>query len=103
MLRFPVDRIIAGQHRGEYTEENTALACPYCNGKKGPNIASVVPGTQGPPVALFNPRTERWADHFAFEGARVVGLTSTGEATASLLAMNAEERLELRSARGYGA
>lgn len=102
MLRFPVDRVIAGQHGGQYTEANTALACPHCNAKKGPNIASVEPGTDGPPVPLFNPRLDRWAEHFRFEGPLIIGLTPSGKATANLLDMNAEERIELRTARGYG-
>lgn len=102
VLRFPVDRIVAGQHGGVYTAENTALACPHCNGKKGPNLTSLVPGTSSPPVPLFNPRTERWSAHFQFRGPIIVGITDVGRATVALLDMNADERVSLRAARGYG-
>lgn len=102
MLRFPVDRIIAGQHGGDYTRENTALACPLCNGKKGPNIASVDPGTTEPILPLFNPRADKWSDHFQFNGPYIVGLTPTGRATAALLNMNADRRIDLRKDKGYG-
>jgi hypothetical protein len=102
MLRFPVDRVIAGQHGGQYTPDNTVLACPHCNRKKGPNIASVVPGTSNP-IALFNPRTEVWAQHFTFHGPIIVGSTVTGEATVALLDMNADVRVALRKLREIGA
>ncbi len=39
-------------------------------------------------MPLFNPRTQSWADHFRWEGERVVPLTPTGRATAAALAMN---------------
>lgn len=32
---FPIDHIIAQQHRGEMTFENLALSCPHCNYHKG--------------------------------------------------------------------
>jgi hypothetical protein len=50
----------------------------------GPNIASVDPGT-GRLVPLFNPRTDRWSDHFRAEGGRIVALTPAACATAALL------------------
>ena len=101
VLRFPVDRILSEQHGGTYTPENTALACHYCNSKKGPNIASVEPGTSGPIVPLFNPREQTWSEHFEFQGATIVGLTPTGRATVSLLDMNADKNIELRLKAGY--
>jgi hypothetical protein len=101
IFRFPIDRILSEQHGGNYTPENTALACHYCNRKKGPNIASVEPGTTGPVVPLFNPRKDRWDEHFKFQGAVLVGLTPTGRATVALLDMNNPKNVELRSKAGY--
>lgn len=101
VFRFPVDRIISEQHGGTYSLENTALSCPYGNRKKGPNIASIVPGTNGPLVPLFNPRADDWARHFEFRGRVIVGLTPTGRATVALLDMNAPKNVELRSKAGY--
>lgn len=101
VFRFPIDRILSEQHGGSYTPDNTALACHYCNRKKGPNIASVEPGTTGPVVSLFNPRTDTWSEHFAFQGSVIVGLTPTGRATVALLDMNNTKNVELRSKLGY--
>lgn len=39
-------------------------------------------------MPLFNPRTQAWAEHFRWEGERVVPLTPTGRATVAALAMN---------------
>ena len=42
---FPLDHIIAQQHRGQTTYENLALSCPHDNYHKGPNIAGeILPG-----------------------------------------------------------
>jgi hypothetical protein len=97
VLLFPIDRIISEQHGGDYTEDNTALACHYCNRKKGPNIASVEPGTSEPIIRLFNPRSDRWSEHFELRGAVIVGLTPIGRVTATLLDMNSAKNIELRS------
>lgn len=84
---FQIDHIIAQKHRGETVAENLALACYYCNSYKGPNIAGIDPIT-GRMVRLFNPRAQRWRDHFAWEGARLVGRTPVGRATVQVLWMN---------------
>jgi HNH endonuclease len=96
-LPFQLDHIIARQHRGPSTEENLALACPECNHQKGPNIASIDWRT-GELVRLFNPRKDRWADHFRWNGAALEGMTPIGEATVRVLGINHSVRLELRKA-----
>lgn len=48
-------------------------------------------------VPLFNPRKDNWHEHFGWQGVRIGGLTPTGRATALLLQMNAERRLERRA------
>ena len=98
--RFPVDRIVAGQHGGEYTHENTALSCHECNEKKGPNLSGV-DHTNNSIVPLFNPRTQSWTEHFEFNGVLIVGKTATGRATARTLGFNQPDRLELRRELGY--
>ena len=62
---------------------------------KGPNLTSIDPDS-GVMVALFNPRQDVWTDHFVLRHGHIVGLTSTGRATARLLNMNAARRVELR-------
>ena len=79
-----VDHIVAKQHGGPETPDNLALACLRCNLCKGPNLTGIDPTTMQV-VALFHPRQDRWADHFAYLGARIGGLTPTGRATVELL------------------
>jgi hypothetical protein len=43
----------------------------------------------GDVVLLFNPRKHDWAKHFAWSGAKAVGLTAVGRATVITLRMNA--------------
>jgi|SRR6185369_7368467 hypothetical protein len=87
------DHVIATQHRGQTTLENLALACLQCNRAKGPNIASVDPQTNRI-VPLFNPRTDKWSEHFRVQGAQLIALTAVGRATAALL--NDRDRAEAR-------
>jgi hypothetical protein len=89
------DHIIAKQHGGKTIMENLALACMQCNRCKGPNIASVDRETNLI-VPLFNPRTNRWSDHFRSDGGRIKPLTDVGRATAALLEFDHKEREEIR-------
>ncbi|MBE9012116.1 HNH endonuclease, partial [Pseudanabaenaceae cyanobacterium LEGE 13415] len=45
-------------------------------------------------VAFFNPRQQRWQDHFIWtaDGLRILGVTSTGRATCQRLDINDEAR-----------
>lgn len=91
-----VDHIIAEKHDGKTESDNLAYACPRCNRFKGTDLGSFDPLT-GQFAFLFNPRTQTWGEHFAFEGEAIVGLTAVGRTTAKLLQMNTEERLTERS------
>jgi hypothetical protein len=94
---FHIEHVVARQHGGPTDESNLALSCHHCNLHKGPNLTGVDPDT-GTVVLLFNPRTQAWPEHFALQGATVVGLTPTGRATARLLDMNDPARVQLRAA-----
>ena len=98
------DHIIATQHGGRTELENFALACIQCNRLKGPNIASVDPEAKRV-VPLFNPRTDRWAEHFRTEGGRIVPVTPVGRARAALLGFADPDRegarRKLWRAHGY--
>jgi len=94
--RFHVEHVVAQQHRLDDGPPNLALACARCNLQKGTNLASVDPVT-GEIVPIFNPRVDKWGEHFAFRGSEIRGLTPTGRATVRLLQMNARHRVELRS------
>ncbi|HEY0455206.1 MAG TPA: HNH endonuclease signature motif containing protein [Verrucomicrobiae bacterium] len=89
------DHVIGTQHGGHSTLDNLALACAQCNRIKGPNIASVDPQTQQI-VPLFNPRMEKWTDHFRMEAGRIVPMTAPARATARLLRFDQPERQEAR-------
>lgn len=90
-----VDHIIAEKHDGKTEFDNLAYACARCNRFKGTDLGSFDPLT-GQFAFLFNPRTQVWSEHFAFEGEMIVGLTAEGRTTVKLLQMNSEERLAER-------
>ncbi len=89
------DHIIAKQHGGKTRADNLALACARCNLHKGPNIAGVDPQT-AKLTRLFNPRTDRWTDHFRWRKARLVGPSAIGRTTVVVLAINHPYRVALR-------
>jgi len=94
---FPpqVDHIVSRKHGGSAAPENLAYACVVCNRYKGSDIASIDPRT-GEIVRLFNPRSDRWTDHFQIEGAVIQTVSNVGSATARLLRLNAPDRTSER-------
>jgi 5-methylcytosine-specific restriction endonuclease McrA len=94
-LRFHVEHILPRQHGGGDDDSNLALACFHCNLHKGPNLTAIDPLSANV-VVLFNPRTQRWDDHFSVLHGVVTGLTPAGRATVRLLAMNDPSRVRLR-------
>lgn len=92
---FQVDHIIARQHRGTDDLENLAFACFNCNTHKGPNIASIDPATDQL-VRLFNPRRDKWSEHFVYQGALAIGLTPIGAATIDVLNINDADVVAIR-------
>lgn len=95
VLPHEIDHIRARKHHGPTTLDNTCLACAYCNGAKGPNAAGYDPET-GELVPLFNPRTDAWHDHFAWDGAVLRAMTPVGRATLDVLRINDPSRVEHR-------
>jgi len=89
------DHLIALKHGGETVSANLALACFDCNRFKGPNIASLDPVT-GELVPLFNPRMQRWSEHFRLNGGKIIPLTTIGRATEKMLRLNIHRRVEAR-------
>jgi hypothetical protein len=74
---------------GKTTFDNVCLACRSCNEFKGDSTEATDPWI-GETVSLFNPRLQRWSDHFAWsiDSTRVEGLTAIGRATIVRLQMN---------------
>lgn len=89
------DHIIAEKHGGETSYENLAWACFDCNRFKGSDIASRDP-LSDQLVPLFDPRGQRWRDHFEFREGSIRGLTPIGRATERLLKLNLPKRVEVR-------
>ncbi len=87
-----IDHIISRKHGGDSDLSNLAFACMRCNLWKGSDIASLDPLT-GDLVPLFNPRTQRWSDHFRINGPVIEPLTPIGRATARLLRLNLDQRV----------
>ena len=94
-LRFQIDHIIAEQHGGETELSNLALSCGRCNRHKGPNLAGFDPITKSI-IRLFHPRTDRWGDHFKWNGAVLRGISEIGRVTVSVLEINDTEEIATR-------
>ncbi|MHB1541970.1 MAG: HNH endonuclease [Steroidobacteraceae bacterium] len=86
-LRFHIEHIVPRQHGGADHLDNLAL--------EGPNLTGIDPQT-GEVIRLFDPRRDAWFEHFRFDIVEIIGLTSKGRATASLLEMNHPERMRVR-------
>ena len=57
--------------------------CVFCNQAKGSDIGSIH-WESGQFVRFFNPRTDRWVDHFKLAGYHIEGITAIGAVTADL-------------------
>ncbi len=92
-----IEHIIPLDAGGETVEDNLWLACPLCNGHKATKIESTDPET-GQIVSLFNPRHQKWEDHFQWsvDGIEIVGRTPVGRATIIALHLNNEYLIRAR-------
>jgi hypothetical protein len=84
-----VEHIIPSARGGSDDEVNLWLSCRMCNGYKGAQADGLDPET-GLRVLLFDPRRQRWADHFVWneEGTQIIGRTACGRATVVALQLN---------------
>jgi hypothetical protein len=96
--RFPVrfalesmefDHVFPLSLGGKTTAINLALACHHCNQHKRNQIVGF-DRTSGSEVPLYNPRTMKWADHFAWseDTTLIVGKTAIGRGTLAVLKLN---------------
>jgi hypothetical protein len=75
-----------------------ALACPHCNARKWAHVDGEDPES-GQRVALFNPRTQKWQDHFQWSEQHpftIVGASACGRATVARLHMNHPDLVSIR-------
>lgn len=94
-VTFPLDHIIAQQHRGPTKFGNLAFSCLHCNAHKGPNIAGIDPLSKRL-TRLFNPRKHKWDWHFRWSGPYLVSKTAIGRTTIVVLALNHPDVVEVR-------
>lgn len=92
---FHVEHVRPKKHDGGDDEHNLCIACSHCNLHKSSNLTGIDPKSDEI-TPLFHPRQQHWSDHFAYDGAMIIGITPVGRATVRVLNMNDEERLELR-------
>jgi hypothetical protein len=92
-----VEHILPKARGGSDDEQNLWLSCRLCNEAKGVLVEAIDPQTDAT-APLFNPRTQVWAEHFAWadDGAQLIGLTSIGRATIVALSLNSDFRLRSR-------
>lgn len=88
-----LEHIISIKHGGESEAENLALACIFCNRNKGSDIGTILLPSRDL-IRFFNPRTDKWADHFSLEdNGQIVALTQIGAGTIKILDFNHFERI----------
>ena len=77
---------------------NLALACSRCNQRRYNFTVGSDLETQAE-VALFNPRSQQWQEHFIWseDGTKILGVTAIGRATCDRLDVNDERYQGVRS------
>ena len=98
---FAIEHIMPRSKGGRTRLDNLALSCPACNGHKYNKVEGADP-LNHTLVSLFNPRKQRWAEHFVWSDdfTLLVGLTPTGRATIVTLQMNQQKMVNLRCLLG---
>jgi hypothetical protein len=98
MQPFEADHIIPHSRGGPTALENLAFSCG-CNSYKGVRISAHDPQS-GRHAALFHPRRQAWARHFAWSAdfTLIAGRTAAGRATVDALRLNRPELVNLRRA-----
>ncbi|MBD2205582.1 HNH endonuclease [Calothrix sp. FACHB-1219] len=92
---FSIDHIVPQSLSGSDDPDNLALACQRCNGYRYNFTTGIDPDT-GQMLPLFNPRQQKWYEHFIWsaDGLKIIGITSTGRATCNRLDLNDERHNE---------
>jgi hypothetical protein len=90
-----IDHINPQSLGGSDDVDNLALACRRCNERHYNFTVGTDPETQQE-VPLFNPRCQKWADHFIWseDATKILGVTCIGRATCNRLDLNDERRTD---------
>ena len=92
---FHVDHIKSIKHGGLTKADNLAYCCPDCNFFKGTDIATSLTD-EDELIRFFNPRKDKWGEHFDLVEAAIIGKTPIGVATEKIFKFNEPERLIFR-------
>jgi 5-methylcytosine-specific restriction endonuclease McrA len=89
---FTLDHLLPKSLGGNDDEENLALACHRCNGRRY-NLTDGIDPVSNTIVPLFNPRRDSWSEHFIWSanGQLIAGITDIGRATLARLDMNDDD------------
>lgn len=87
-----VEHIISRKHGGSSKPENLAYACTFCNRFKGTDLTSIDWAT-GEFIRFFNPRIDKWNEHFKLNKEKIEPISKIGEMTERILQFNIKERL----------
>ncbi len=106
IAKHHIEHIVPLKHGGQTTEENLALACPFCNEQKGTDVGSFDFETDGALTRFFNPRKDVWTEHFQIlESGEIQPSLALRRVTVKILRINdanrSEERKELMEAGIY--
>lgn len=95
---FVCEHIIPVAKGGETLLDNLCYACGGCNGYKYTKTDGLDPVSKVS-APLFNPRTQKWHEHFRWshDYLHVVGLTPTGRATVLALKLNRQAVINIRT------
>lgn len=98
-VRFTIEHVIPLDVGGSNELSNLALACFHCNRRKSNRTTGTDPDSNLE-VPLFNPRRDRWSEHFTWSTDEIfiVARSSTGKVTISMLRLNRERILSIRAA-----
>jgi hypothetical protein len=94
---FHLEHIVPSSRGGVSEPNNLAWACPSCNLHKSDRIDALDPESNAL-VLLFNPRVQRWDEHFRWETYQIEGRTTIGRAAIHLLNLNHPRRQLIRQA-----
>lgn len=92
---YQIDHIISLKHEGLTEPNNLAYACSLCNQNKGTDLGTYLPGSKRL-IRLFNPRQDKWFDHFEIQNGEILPKTRIATATVKVLDLNNIDRVILR-------
>jgi HNH endonuclease len=92
-----IDHITPREAGGQTNAETLAQSCLGCNSHKAARTSATDPVT-GLSVPLYNPRGQRWNEHFSWseDYLRITGLTPIGRVTVEAMQLNRDGLVNMR-------